>query len=386
MPPARERITACLIVQDEEARLPAALESVAFCDEVVVVDGGSSDRTVQIARDAGAQVVVRPWPGFAAQRNVALDSASGDWILEIDADERISATLRDSILALLADPPGDGDMAVFALRNRFLGGLLGPSAKYPAYRSRLFRRGAYRHDEGRAVHEGLELRDRPVILDGDLEHELAGSLAEAFADVRRYAQLESVHIPRPSSPLAYVKGILVRPVVKFAYRVVVDGGWRDGWRGLLKISLDVGSDMWVWALVMRSGPPGGAAAGMTEAAADGEHFGRRRVGPVKVVVVASSPRSAASAASRLSGLRERGADVALIAPESPDGYGMLPFQRVRRAGPLSVIRAMEAEMHIRPVDTVIGEDLRARLVLKLLPGSLRPRLADVGGAGELRWS
>ena len=67
-----------MIVQDEEARLPAALASVAFCDEVIVVDGGSGDRTMEIARNAGATVVENPWPGFAAQRNVALDAASGD--------------------------------------------------------------------------------------------------------------------------------------------------------------------------------------------------------------------------------------------------------------------------------------------------------------------
>ena len=151
----RERLTACLIVQNEQERLPAALDSVAFCDEVIVVDGGSSDRTVEIARSAGATVIENPWPGFATQRNIALDAASG----RLGARDRrrrarIAETLRASIQALLEDPAARGGHAVFALRNRFLGGPLGPSAKYPSYRSRLFRRGAYRHDESRAVHEG----------------------------------------------------------------------------------------------------------------------------------------------------------------------------------------------------------------------------------------
>jgi len=382
MPPGRERVTACLIVQDEQARLPAALASVAFCDEIVVVDGGSRDRTCEIARAAGAKVIENSWPGFAAQRNVALDAATSEWVLEIDADERISSPLRANIEALLAHPPPQ-DMAVFALRNRFLGGPLGPSAKYPAYRSRLFRRGTYRHDEGRAVHEGLELRARPAILDGDLEHELAGSLREALTDVRRYARLESVHVVRPSSPLAYVKGMLMRPAAKLAYRLVVDGGWRDGWRGVLKISLDVGSDVWVWGRVLTGR---GARPDATPAAQGGEHFGRRRVGPVKVVAIASSPRGATAALRRLGELERRGADVALIAPQRPEGDPRLPFQRVRRVGPLSVIRAIEAEMHVRPIDTVIAEDRRARLVLRLLPGSFRPQLRDLGGSEELRWS
>ncbi len=196
----RARISACLIVQDEQERLPAALASVAFCDEVIVVDGGSTDDTVAMARQAGAQVIERPWRGFAIQRNVAIDAAGGDWILEVDADERVSPALRTSIEALLQQPPKGVGIAVCALRNRFLGGLLGPSAKYPAYRSRLFRRGTYRHDESLAVHEGLELRELPAILDGDLEHELAATLREALRDTWSYASLESRQIPRPRSP------------------------------------------------------------------------------------------------------------------------------------------------------------------------------------------
>jgi hypothetical protein len=380
----RERISACLIVQDEESRLPAALASLAFCDEVIVVDGGSRDHTRELARAAGARVIENPWPGFAAQRNAAIDVATGDWILEVDADERISPPLRESIERLLAEPPpeGKGDIAIFALRNRFLGGLLGPSAKYPAYRARLFRRGAYRHDEGRAVHEGVELRERPIVLDGDLEHELAGSLSEAIADLLRYARLESAHIVAPSSPAAYLKAIVLRPAAKLAYRLLVEAGWRDGWRGLLKISLDVGSDVLVWLRVLRGR---GSAEGAMTASVEGQHFGHRRVGPVKVLALASGERGAASAARKLADLERRGADVVLVAPRAPAGYE-LPFQSVRRAGPLSVIRALELEMHVRPIDAVIATDARARLLLRLVPGSLRPRSYDLEGAGELRWS
>ncbi|HXR29004.1 MAG TPA: glycosyltransferase family 2 protein [Solirubrobacteraceae bacterium] len=376
-----ERLTACLIVEDEQERLPAALASVSFCDEVIVVDGGSRDRTVELARDAGATVIENAWPGFAAQRNVALDAAAGEWVLEIDADERVSARLRQSIQALLADPPPGVDMAVFALRNHFLGGSLGPSAKYPSYRSRLFRRGAYRHDESRAVHEGLELRERPLILDGDLEHELASTPREALLDMWRYARLESAHVRAPSSPLAYLKGLLLRPAAKLAYRTFVDGGWRDGWRGLVKIALDVTSDVLVWALVLCGF---GAAAAVQEATA-GEHFGRRRVGPVKVVAVAAGARSTTSAVARLLELRAHGADVALIAPRAPEGCE-IPTQEVGRLGPLRVIRALEAEMHVRPIDTVAPVGRHARIVLHLVPGSLRPRIADATAEDALRSS
>ena len=106
-----------------------------------------------------------PWRGFAIQRNVAIDAAHGDWILEVDADERVSPELRTSIEALLEHPPEGVDMAVCALRNRFLGGLLGPSAKYSRLPLAAVPARRLRHDESLTVHEGLELRELPAILD-----------------------------------------------------------------------------------------------------------------------------------------------------------------------------------------------------------------------------
>src|SRR5713101_5943926 len=101
--PERTPLSAVVITQDEEARLPAALESVRFCDEVVVVDSGSTDRTLEIARAAGARVLVNsPWPGFVAQRNVAVEAARHDWVLALDADERVTPALREEIQALRA--------------------------------------------------------------------------------------------------------------------------------------------------------------------------------------------------------------------------------------------------------------------------------------------
>ena len=205
------RVTACLVVQNEQERLAEALDSVSFCDEIVVVDGGSTDGTVKIAEAAGAKVIENPWPGFAVQRNLALEQAGGDWVLEIDADERVSPRLRASIERLVQTPEPGAKIAVCALRNRFLGGLLGPSAKYPAYRSRVFLRGSYRHDESREVHEGIEPHERPLVLDGDLEHELAGTLREALLDAWRYAKLESRHLPRTRGASDYAVGDRVAP-------------------------------------------------------------------------------------------------------------------------------------------------------------------------------
>ena len=160
----------------------------------------------EIARAAGALVVENPWPGFAAQRNVALDHASGDWVLEIDADERVSPDLGAEIRRMLADPPGEEiRMAALPMRDVFLGRPLGPSARYPRYRHRLFRREAFRHDESRTVHEGL-WPDGPVLpLDGELEHLLATTWREALDDAIAYARLESRQHGRPG-PLGVLRG------------------------------------------------------------------------------------------------------------------------------------------------------------------------------------
>jgi hypothetical protein len=397
---SKERISACLIVQNEQERLPAALASVEFCDEIVVVDGGSTDRTLQIARKAGARVIENRWPGFATQRNMAIDAATSDWILEIDADERISPRLRTSIETLLGAPPPEVSMAVCALRNRFLGKPIGPSAKYPAYRRRIFRRGAYAHDSSREVHEGLEPHERPVVLDGDLEHELASTLGEALLDTWRYARLESLHLEAPATARTYAIGITLRPSAKWLYRTIIEGGWRDGWRGLLKISLDTASDALVWVLVLARARRRPATS--TASPHDGEgskaHFGRRRAGPVKIVALADGGRAARAATRWLAELRTQGADVALIstgkgavdaeqrrserhaapgAIVSTPTIEDVPLRAVRRLGPLTVIRALEIEMQLRTIDVVVPVGRRARLIYRLVPGILRPEIAGL---------
>jgi hypothetical protein len=384
-PVAREPLSACLIVFNEEQRLPKALASVAFCDEVIVVDSGSSDRTLELARAAGAKVIEHPWEGFAIQRNVALDAAASDWILEVDADERVSPRLRTSIETFLSSPPQAAVMGICACRNRFLGEQLGPSAKYPAYRSRLFRRSVYRHREDRAVHEGVDPRERPFILDGDLEHELAATLREAVHDTGHYAKLESRHLQRPREASAYVKGILLRPGAKLLYRTFIDAGWRDGWRGMLKILLDVASDALVWLLVLarRAEEPPHAVhdAARDNGSLPREHFGRRSKGQAKVVALAGSPTATRSAERWLTALSAHGLDVALISSNGRE-RGAIPARSVPALRPLAVMRALDVEAQVRSIDAVVPFGARARLVWHLLPRSLRPVLPGLDAGVE----
>jgi glycosyl transferase family 2 len=367
-----ETITACVIAQDEEERLPDCLASLRFCDEVVVVDSGSRDRTRELAAAAGAKVVENPWPGFAAQRNVALDHAGGDWVLEIDADERVSDELAGEIAAFLAAPP-PVRMGAIPMRDVFLGKPLGPSIRYPRYRHRLFRRGAFRHDEGRSVHEGL-WPDGPVHpFAGELRHLLASSWAEARADAGAYARLEAAQRSRPG-PAEALTGILVRPLVKFAYRLLLYGGWHDGGRGVVKLGLECGADSLATVYRLRGGAEGLSGFGQEPP----------RLGPVRIVGIAFSRRGAARVAEWLREAADHGADVALIGAAPPEDCP-LPHRPLDRLGPGRLVRALDAEDQLRPVDALLPAGRRERLALRLAPGALRgavPPLSPAVAPGE----
>lgn len=363
-PVSRATVTACLIVKDEEVRLPAALETVAFCDEIVVVDSGSADRTPQIARAAGAKVIENPWPGFGGQRNVAIDHATGDWILEVDADERVSPLLRREIEDFLAGPPpADANIGAQPQRDWFLGAPLSAAGKYPKYRYRFFRRGAYRHDELRTVHEGLWSREPVVVFEGDFEHVLAGNWREALKDVWNYAKLEESQQVSPSGAAQWTRRLVLRPPLKFAYRLVIEGGWRDGWRGATKIGLDCASDVMVWTRVLArpagEGPDPGDVHGLGA---------RLWLGPPRLVGVAGGPADVRPATAWLVEAAAAGADVAIVSDVAPPPG--IRGRRVPDVGPLYLIRALDAEEQLRPYDAVVPFGRRARVLTRLLRGRL----------------
>jgi hypothetical protein len=366
----RDTIAACLIVRDEQERLPAALRSLAFCDELIVVDSGSRDRTVEIATNAGARVVEHPWEGFGAQRNIAIDHATANWILEVDADERLTPELAEELLSFLRDPPEEMAIGVLPMREWFLGRLLGPSIKYPRYRTRLFRRGVYSHDEDRTVHEGIWPQGPTWVAKGDMHHVLAGSLREALVDWWRYARLESAQVaPLPSSS-AYAGAIVVRPTAKLLYRVMFDGGWRDGVRGVFKILLDCTADSIVGLRrLLRRGDGTPAPASQ-----DGQHFGRNepRRGPVRLVALVGGATDTRRAVAWLARAREAGADVALVTDRPGEAREPWLFTMpVKRVGTFSVLRALDSVEQARPFDALVLDHGRPFRIARRLPGTRR---------------
>ena len=368
-------------MQDEQERLPACLASLDFCDQTIVVDGGSRDGTVQCARAAGAVVIENPWHGYAAQRNVALDHASHDWVLEIDADERVTDDLRREIEAFLQDPPKEIDAAALPIRHIFLGRRLGPSVRYPTYRLRLFRRGRYRHDETRAVHEGIWANGPTHPFTGELEHDLADSWGETLRDCWSYARLEASHLASPAGWRSYLMGIVLRPVTKLAWRTFVFAAWRDGWQGLAQVALQASTDSLVWLrlLARRIGAPVIPTEPVETTEAIDGHFAQQSYrGPARLVAVADTLRAAERASAWLAQAGQAGADTALISParEQPaqpaePGEEASPTQELRRLSLLNLIRAVDTEMQLRPIDALIAFGPRAERLLPRLPRAVR---------------
>jgi glycosyltransferase involved in cell wall biosynthesis len=188
MPPAT--LSVILITKNESANIDACLASVAFADQWIVVDSQSSDDTAERARRFGAHVVTTTdWPGFGAQKQRALELASGTWVLAIDADERVSPELAASVRAALASPgEGAGAPAAYELSRLscFGGRWIRHGDWYPDRVVRLFRRGRARFSADR-VHERVEVDGSVGRLAGDLLHHTMPSLDDALAKLNRYS-------------------------------------------------------------------------------------------------------------------------------------------------------------------------------------------------------
>jgi len=230
----RLRLSVVVVTRNEEERLRACLEAVVWADEIVVVDAESEDKTVAIAQEFTDRVVVRPWPGYAAQKNAALDLASGDWVLSLDADEVVSPELRAEIARVLAsDGPADG--YAVPRRNIFCGRWVRHGGLYPDRQLRLFRRGRGRF-EARAVHESVRVDGRVESVAGHLEHRSYRDVSDFLLRADRYSTLAAEEAVAQGQR-AGVSALVLRPLGRFLAMYVVQGGFLDGWRGFLLATL-----------------------------------------------------------------------------------------------------------------------------------------------------
>lgn len=182
-------ITALVITKNEAHNVTACLESVRWTDEQIVVDAESTDQTASLAESAGARVFVRPWPGYGPQKNFGIEQASHEWVLIIDADERVPPALQAEIRAVLADAPSP-DVAAFEVprRNYFYGRWMQGGGMYPDYQLRLIRRTACRYDETR-LHERMLFGGRALRLAHPLDHHTIPTVGHHAKKIAAYSTL-----------------------------------------------------------------------------------------------------------------------------------------------------------------------------------------------------
>jgi glycosyltransferase involved in cell wall biosynthesis len=232
MPVARSPLSAVLITRNAAPQLPACLASLAFCDEIVVVDSGSSDDTVAIAETHGARVVHRDWLGFGPQKQFAVGQASHDWVLCIDADERVSDILRANIESALTAAPACHAYR-FPRRNRFMSRYLRHGEGYPDWSLRLFDRRHARWSDD-AVHEKVLTETAVGDLRGDLLHDSAETIESYLAKQDRYTTL-AAEAALARGKRATVAHLLLSPLIRFIKFYFVRLGFLDGIPGLMHI-------------------------------------------------------------------------------------------------------------------------------------------------------
>jgi glycosyltransferase involved in cell wall biosynthesis len=231
-------ISACVITLNEADRIGRCLQALSFCDELIVVDAHSSDRTREIAAACGARVIERDWPGYRSQKQFATEAARHEWVLSVDADEWVTPALRAEIEALRARgfPAVDG-YSVPRL-TAYFGGFLRHGNAWPDRKIRLYRRSAARW-VGHEVHEKIALEGPEGRLRAHLEHDAYRSLDDQLARMDRYARLMAQEL-YASGQRAGMATVLLNPTWRFFRGMVLKLGMLDGWRGWLFHCVEAG--------------------------------------------------------------------------------------------------------------------------------------------------
>ena len=223
------RLSAIIITKDEAANIGACLDSVAFCDERIVVDCGSSDGTMMLAKEKGARVAMHGWKGFGEQKNYALSLAQGDWVLSIDADERVTPELAQAIRAAIEDGRVNG--YEIPRQSSFLGRMMRHSGWFPDRVLRLFRRGKARFSDD-VVHERVVCEGPVARLKAPLLHYPVVRLEDAIRRMDSYSTLGARQLAASGRRVSIMTGV-AHGAFAFLRTYVLRLGFLDGAPGFL---------------------------------------------------------------------------------------------------------------------------------------------------------
>jgi len=251
-------IAALIITKNEEANIQDCLASVAWTGERLVVDAESSDGTAELARISGARVIVRPWPGFGAQKNYGMDLVTAEWILIVDADERVPGPLQAEIRSKIAVWKA-GDPVAFEIprRNYFYGAWVRHAGVYPDYQIRLLRKGSARYND-MPIHENLIVDGVTGRLTNSLDHFTERRIRDHFRKFGLYTTLAAEEKSR-TVRVVRASDLMFRPLIVFGKSYFLKRGVLDGVRGFV-VSVFAGMYTFVkyaklWAMTAPSRAP-----------------------------------------------------------------------------------------------------------------------------------
>jgi glycosyltransferase involved in cell wall biosynthesis len=223
------KITATIITLNEERNIARSIESLRCCDEIVVVDSGSIDRTMELAAKLGARVVESPWHGYAPQKNYAADQATHDWILALDADEALSESLEGEIWTLRKKGPSY-DAYTMPRLAQYLGRWILHGGWYPDRKVRLYHRAKAKW-VGDFIHESVEVNGRLGHLESNLLHYTCDSLSEHLKTMDRYTTLAAEELVFHKQKI-HLRNMILDPSWNFVKTYFFQRGFLDGVEGL----------------------------------------------------------------------------------------------------------------------------------------------------------